>query len=198
MTCIVPRCDVPPVPGSPFCGDHAAAPAGRRGGWLSAHRRKQRQGEGRVLEASNVARRLWIGSVPPFDRDLPEFNVLVLCAYEHQPSELGFKGQVVRCPIDDGSPSPREVKLALAAGREVARALVEGKTVLSTCHAGRNRSALVAGLGLGLVTRMTADQIVELIRARRSPSALSNPHFVKILRAYVPGPRRPATATAPA
>lgn len=196
MKCIAPGCELAAEPGQPFCKTCQTAPAGKRGGWLSAFARKQKRGTGVELDASSIARRLWVGGKPPLDRELP-FDVLALCAVEIQPEQLGFRGQVVRCPIHDNGqpPTPREVKLALDAGRAVAASLVTGKTVLVTCHMGLNRSALVAGLGLGLVTRMTGDQIVELIRERRSHLALGNPHFVAMLERYVPGPRYRARAT---
>jgi hypothetical protein len=52
---------------------------------------------------------------------------------------------------------------------------------------GRNRSALVAGIGLGVVSKMSGLQIIELIRQRRHPDCLSNPHFVTMLRTLLPG-----------
>ena len=183
--CIAPECDRSAELGAVFCAVHLAAPAGKRGGWLSAFKRAQKRGNGNALDASAVARRLWIGGVPPFDRDLP-FQVLVLCALEHQPEALAFRGQVIRCPITDGPLSPRETQWALDAARGVGSALAGGKTVLVTCHAGRNRSALVAGLGLGMVTRMKPEQIVTLVRTKRSLLAFSNPHFVRLLSVYTP------------
>lgn len=156
------------------------APAGARGGWMSAFRRSQKRVAGSSMDASLIAKRLWIGSVPPFDRDLPTFDVLTLCALEHQPPVTAFHGSLIRCPITDGPLSPRELEYTDAAATFVARALVSGKTVLVTCHAGRNRSALVTGLALGRVTRMKGKTIVDLIRARR-PNALSNQHFARIL-----------------
>jgi hypothetical protein len=189
--CIAPSCDRPAELGAVFCAKHLVAPAGKRGGWLSAFKRAQKRGSGTVLDASAVARRLWIGGVPPFDRDLP-FQVLVLCALEHQPEALAFRGQVLRAPITDGPLSPRETQWALDAARGVAQSLAAGKNVLVTCHAGRNRSALVAGLGLGMVTRMKPEQIVTLVRTKRSLLAFSNPHFVRLLGLYVP--RRPSCA----
>lgn len=150
--------------------------------------------EAQPLNASNVARRLWVGGKPPFDRDLPQFDMVVLCAEELQPLTLAFHGAVYRCPLPDARLGEVELERALAGGRKVGQALTQGATVLVTCHRGWNRSALVAGLGLGLVTKMSADAIVSLLRARRSPDALGNPHFVEILRRYVPG-RRGSLAT---
>jgi protein-tyrosine phosphatase len=181
-SCIAPKCDFDAVPGTTFCARHLLAPAGKRGGWLSAHKRAQRRGHGVALDASAISRRLWVGSVPPFDRELPDFQMLVLCAYEHQPkpADIAFQGSVVRCPILDDTPTPWEKQRVLDAARQVATALSAKQTVLVTCHAGRNRSALVAGLSLCMVTRASGAQIVEVLRSRR-PNALTNPHFVGLL-----------------
>lgn len=190
MNCIAPRCELTATAGAVFCAGHMSAPAGKRGGWLSAYRRAQRRGSGTVIDASNIAKRLWMGSAPPSDRDLPNFDVVVLCALEYQPITMAFHGPVVRCPITDDIPSPRELEQAVGAARQTASALVAGKTVLVTCAQGRNRSGLVTGLALGLVTRMRGKTIVDLIRTRR-PSALTNPHFVRVLERLI----RPSVET---
>ncbi len=144
-----------------------------------------------VLDASNIARRLWIGGRPPFDRDIPDVDMLVLCAREHQPQPIAFHGLVYRCPLVDDHLDLSSISRALLAAHTVARVLLQKKTVLVTCSQGRNRSALVAGMALGYVTKMTADQIVELVRARRKISGvLSNEAFVGYLRKYVDGKRR--------
>lgn len=201
MNCIAPKCRELAELGALFCKPHLAAPAGKRGGWISAYRRRQLLGgivpnphpqhlKEPPLDASNVARRLWIGGCPPFERDLPQFDILVLCAEEIQPAHVAFHGIVVRCPIIDGKLDDWQTELALRTGKMVAGHLVAGRTVLVTCAMGLNRSALVTGLGLGLVTKMSATTIIDLIRARRSPDALGNHHFCSMLQRYVPG-RRP-------
>lgn len=138
-----------------------------------------------AIDASNVARRLWVGGAPPVDRDLPEFDLLVLCAREFQPEVVAFRRRIIRCPIIDGHLTHRETLRVLGAGRRVADTLASGRTVLVTCMQGRNRSALVASLGLGLVTRMSSDELVALMRAKRMPTCLSNPEFQAILRRYI-------------
>lgn len=165
---------------------------------MSAHRRSQKRGgttvEQPVLDVSNIARRLWIGAAPPFDRHIPEFDVLVLCAAELQPMAVGFQGSIIRCPIPDSVLSQRETNRALVTGRTVAGCLLSGRRVLVTCAAGRNRSALIAGLALGLATRMTPSAIVALIRMRRSSECLSNPYFVEVMTTYL---KRLPTSGAP-
>ena len=109
----------------------------------------------------------------------------MLCAREIQPAADAFRGSLVRCPIPDAILTPREVTLALSSGRVVAESLLAGRQVLVTCAAGKNRSALVAGLALGLATTMTPIAIITLIRQRRSPDCLSNKHFVEVLERYL-------------
>jgi len=193
MTCIAPAddgtgrsCPDPRLPGSLFCRAHELAPAARRGGWLSAERRRRRLAADHALDATSVtprpALKLWVGGPPPADRDLPGFDVIVLCAEEHQVPLPLFHGRVIRCPLrDDVIDTPR-THAALSAAVSVARALRAGQRVLVTCHAGLNRAALVAALALARITRMTADEIVQTMKLRRHPLALSNPSFVRLIQ----------------
>ncbi len=137
------------------------------------------------LDASRIANRLYVGGKPPFDRDLPEIDVLVLCAEEIQPQRPAFHGRVIHCPLPDAALDQPALVRALTTGRAVADELVAGKRVLVTCAMGINRSALVACLALGLVTEMTPQQLVANVRAKRNPKCLSNEHFVKILGRYL-------------
>lgn len=189
MTCAAPRCG---RPGRPFCEVHAAAPAGQRGGWLSARRRQIEMAPVAMpvsmpttvpLDASNIVRRIWVGSAPPMDRRLPHFSMVVLCAAEIQPQATTWGCRVVRVGIPDDALSRPELRRAVLGARAVVDEVQHGGRALVTCAAGRNRSALVAGIAIiQLAPRMTADDVVELIRGRRSPDCLSNPHFREILR----------------
>lgn len=191
-TCIAPRCGSPRELGAVFCSRHLTATPAQRGGWLSAERRRRQRGNHTevALDASNIARRLWVGGKPPFDRDLPAFDTLVLCAEEIQPEKLAFGRQVLRIPLPDAALDADQTSRALAGGHAVAESLAAQRTVLVTCHAGINRSALIACLGLGLVTKMSATELIELMRLRRDPVALSNRHFcMTIYRALGSGRR---------
>jgi protein-tyrosine phosphatase len=134
-----------------------------------------------ALEASNVYPKLWIGSRPPVTARMPAFSMLVLCAAEYQPDRMVFPGVVLHAPLHDHRPTASEVHVAAAAARRVAAELQRGGRVLVTCHAGLNRSALVAALGVMQVCRMPAAEIVAMFRQRRSPDCLSNWHFVNFL-----------------
>ena len=182
MTCIV--CG---APGHPFCGVHQKAPAGQRGGWLSSHRRKlaladHEQAPLEPIDANQIVRRLWIGSKPPVDRRLPGFSAIALCAQEYQPEKTAWTGRILRARLDDAVPSQAEILQAVTAARQVAEEMRRGGRVLVTCYMGLNRSALVAAMSLLMQTpRATPDLIIRRIRERRSPDALSNASFVKVL-----------------
>lgn len=143
------------------------------------------------IDASNITRRLWIGSAPPLDRDLPSFDLLVLCAREIQPERTAFHGLVVRCPLVDDVLSNAELATALRTSKAVAGALIKQRSVLVTCVAGRNRSALVVGFALSRVTMMGADEIITLIQQRRA-GALTNPHFRYLIERLVTNRRSPS------
>lgn len=206
MRCIAPApgsrapCPLDPAPGRLFCRAHEAAPAAQRGGWLSAERRRRKMMAASVdepLDISNITppspgsrsdgarRSLWVGSKPPFDRDLPAFDVLVLCARELQPEQLAFHGHVIRCPIPDDMLTSDQVRMVMGTARLVADCLVKRKNILVTCSQGINRSALVAALALAYVTRLTADDLIRIMRLRRNPNALFNRHFQGLLRQFV-------------
>ena len=193
MTCIAPRtpgdrirCPNQRVQGSMFCAGHALAPAVQRGGWISAHaRRQKRANHDVVIDASNVFNRLWVGSRPPSDRDLPAFEVIALCAQEYQPRMEAYRGLVLRCAVPDSVLDPNQLFLVTRTARSVASALARQQSVLVTCYAGLNRSALVASLALAMVTRMSSDELIALMRARRDAHCLSNEHFCVILSSLV-------------
>lgn len=146
----------------------------------------------RALDASNIAPRLWMGAEPPFDLDLPKVDVLVLCAQELQPARLAFHGTVLRCPLIDDYLEQSDIARALMTAHRVATLLVQNLRVLVTCAQGKNRSGLITGFALGHVTRMSADQIIELIKKRRNVSGvLSNQAFVGYLQKYVGDRRAP-------
>lgn len=136
------------------------------------------------LDASNVFPRIWIGGYPPIDRRLSFFSMVVLCAREYQPDRVSWDGIVVRARLDDVPMIDRaDLRDAVGAARLVVDEVRRGGKVLVTCAAGRNRSALVAGMAmLQLSPRMPAEDVMAEIRSRRHPHCLSNPSFVAMLR----------------
>lgn len=59
-----------------------------------------------------------------------------------------------------------------------------GRNVLIHCQAGLNRSNLVAARVLMIGKGLSADEAIDLIRAKRSPTCLCNRHFEAWLRAF--------------
>jgi hypothetical protein len=152
---------------------------------------RQGHGEGRNGEVTPIAGNLWQGGPPPEGTALAEqgFDMLVLCAEEHQPSSSQFPGlTVVRAPNDDRPkgppPTADEVLIAHLAAKTVAKSLFKGRKVLVTCMQGRNRSGLVSGLAMVMLGESAAP-VIQRIRERRE-NALTNPYFVEIIKGYKP------------
>jgi len=159
--------------------------SGKRGGLLSSYRRKTAMegGDELTIDASCVLKRLWQGSMPPVEQALPAFSIIVLAADSYQPESVAWRGRVVRAPMEDAEPSQNDIVRALAAAREVATEIRRGGRALITCHAGLNRSGLICAMTiLMLRPKATPDAAIKVIRARRDPQALSNPHFVTAIR----------------
>jgi len=93
----------------------------------------------------------------------------------HVPSDLQPFTEV-RWEFDDDHVLPDEAALAAVADRTAA-AVRAGTRVLVHCAAGLNRSSLVTALVLARLTPMRGPELVEYIRARRSPDCLFNRTF---------------------
>jgi hypothetical protein len=137
---------------------------------------------------NEVAPNLFVGRRPvPGSRF--DVDTIVLAAMEYQLPASLFPGvEVLHVPLDDAPRQPmrpEEIEGAIFTGQRVARRLRMGKRVLSTCAMGLNRSSLVAALAMSEVYGMGADEIVERIRQARGEWALSNPHFVQLLRVAI-------------
>ena len=154
------------------------------------------------LDCHPIASGLFVGSAPPLGRVVARagFQVLVLCASEHQPPAEAHPGvEVLRIGLeDDGSPMMRwHVREAFALADAVARRVRAGRACLVTCQQGRNRSGLVAALALARLTGAPGALAAEAVRARRlSPfgQALTNREFVGLLRS-IPAKARSGAVT---
>jgi len=127
--------------------------------------------------------RLAQGSRPTYE-DASRFDVVVLCAVEHQPSRTLFPSgvEVVHAGFDDArDPTREDLARAARAARIVARRVHEGKRVLVTCRQGRNRSGLVVATALHLLTGAPGALAADHVKARRD-RALTNDAFVDALR----------------
>jgi hypothetical protein len=142
--------------------------------------------------ANHVHRDVWMGGIPPIGMSLAEnFDCLVLSACEYQSPQVYHGVQVTTAFIDD-SEAPftmEERKQAVAAAGKVISWMKDGLRVLSTCHAGRNRSGLVAAIALCKGAGLSPDQAIAAVRSARGPHALSNRNFVQFIREFC-GPGR--------
>lgn len=116
------------------------------------------------------------------------FDVVVLCAEEHQPKWKIPKGKFLyKMPLDDDPyvQVPAEVgrivcEVALAAGSYH----LSGHKVLTSCHEGRNRSGITTGVILQHYYNMSANDAIKLIRKQRNDDCLGNPMFEQFLHNY--------------
>ncbi|KKL93246.1 hypothetical protein LCGC14_1876630 [marine sediment metagenome] len=120
------------------------------------------------------------GSRPPVGVRLP-FDVIVLSAREYQPAMPGY--EVMHVPIDDANPSHADRTRIRSAAQAVAWHVRAGRRVLVTCHQGRNRSGVIAGLAL-VELGMPRNQAVRLIRTLRN--GLTNSHFYAMVKGTPP------------
>ncbi|MET7595489.1 protein phosphatase [Streptomyces sp. NPDC005481] len=85
-------------------------------------------------------------------------------------------------PIPDGPLDGTQLAGVMRLAQTASEAVDEGRRVLVRCYHGYNRSGLVVGHALVRAGRAPED-VIQLIRSRRSPWALHNELFVEYLRA---------------
>lgn len=142
-----------------------------------------------TLDLTRIAPRLYQGSIPKTGPAVRRcgFDVLVLTAMEWQPPDHIYPGVIVlRVPLTDhGEPLTEQAWLAaIGMSKRIASHLRHGRRVLTTCHAGLNRSGLVNVLALHRLTGIAGKKLVRHVRSVR-PGALSNPHFVRAVEALL-------------
>lgn len=134
-----------------------------------------------LIDAHHISSGLWQGAAPmPGDiiRNAG-FDMLVLCAFEYQPTAEQFPGvEVLHAPNDDDDrlPTRDELRIAMQAAKKVAGALLANRKVLVTCRAGRNRSGLVSAIALHKFLGLSGSQAASLVKMCR-PKALTNDYF---------------------
>jgi protein-tyrosine phosphatase len=142
-----------------------------------------------AVEASKLTDLLYQGSLPASAQAVKRagFDALVLCAREGQPPDHALQGiPVLRCPLDDnGRLSERHWRRAHRCALTVARLVQQRRRVLVTCMQGRNRSGLVSGIALHLLTGHPGCDCARYIQVRR-PTALTNEAFVAALCTRLP------------
>ncbi len=145
------------------------------------------------LEATELLPELYQGPAPPPGNAVAAwgFDVLVLAAKEFQPPAAMYPGiHVIRARLDDsGMPMMQEEwQQAVRAGQKVADVVRRGGRVLVTCAMGRNRSGLVSGLAIHMLTGLPGAHVLAEIQRLR-PGALTNQWFARALE-RLPGRRR--------
>lgn len=140
--------------------------------------------------ASRIDSKLWQGGFPqdPTQLTLFGFDAIVLCARELQPAgtdvEDLFPDIALFCApmdddIDDG-PTRAEISIALNARDFILRQLNQGKRVLTSCVAGRNRSGLVNALVLMSRHKINGKEAAKWVQDMRA-NALTNSSFETFL-----------------
>jgi protein-tyrosine phosphatase len=118
-------------------------------------------------------------------RAFEAFDVVVLCAEEHQPRWKSPRGKYLfKLPLDDDpyQSVPYDVgngvlRTALAAGSYH----MHGHPLITTCHQGHNRSGICTGIILMDYYGMSASEAIDLIRERRNDDCIGNPMFEQFL-----------------
>lgn len=122
-------------------------------------------------------------------------QVIGLFALEYQPNDPSGRFELIKLGYHDSaalSPPVIEQVMSIAnqASNTFSDRLRAGKSCLSSCAAGLNRSGLVTALTLMKVAGMAPDQAIQHIReSRKSPidiGPLSNPLFVEIIHRMGP------------
>lgn len=122
------------------------------------------------------------GFIPKHEIDKHGFDMAIgLAADTYEAHEWESIGDRTWAPFDDGPVDDDTVLTAKLSASQVARAVSKGKRVLVTCMGGLNRSGLVVGLALRSLG-YDADAAIRLVREARGPFALSNEHFVEVIR----------------
>ena len=123
-----------------------------------------------------------VGGINSYSEPLEQFGLIMNVAREFylSPEDSTIRDQVVRqAQLDDTDKIEPQVPEVLRAVGLVHAARIEGKMVLVTCAAGRNRSALVVAEYI-IQHGHDAKKVVSGIQARRANS-LTNQAFVNWL-----------------
>lgn len=141
-----------------------------------------------LYEHPQTGAQIWQGG----ERDLPEaverkIKAVSFAAHDWQPQNVGSGLVCYYAPFrDNSSPELAELVAMKASANNLARILLahvnKGEHVLSCCRSGLNRSSLVSGFLLMSITSWSGEDVIEFIRSKRSPYALNNDLFCRILR----------------
>jgi protein-tyrosine phosphatase len=137
------------------------------------------------IDADRIIPGLYQGSRPSKGSALrlAGFDALVLCAGEFQPDAGAFPGmRVHHAPLDDHQYriTDDEWMQIISAAEFAMSNIHRNRRVLVTCQMGWNRSGIVNGVAVMMLTGCKADEAVRQIRRKRS-KGLSNRSFAKQL-----------------
>lgn len=138
------------------------------------------------MNASKILPGLFQGGAPASASQVSAagFQLLVLCAREVQPTAHALNDlTVLRCPLDDNDVPIDNATWSQIwkTGHEVAHAVEDHRAVLVTCAQGLNRSGIVTGVAVHLLTGWEGKRVVEHIQRRRD-GALFNQTFATAIR----------------
>lgn len=130
---------------------------------------------------SHIEGNLWVGGCMSAMALPDDFRyVLSLCPWE----SYGLGDETIRVEFALHDAVVADDGFVHGIARMAAEFLRHGKTLVH-CRAGLNRSCLIAALALMLEDGRSADEVIALLRERRSPAVLCNPHFEAWLRALL-------------
>lgn len=122
----------------------------------------------------------------PHDLAVANIHLVVFTAEECPPLNHHQGAVLEYHPNDDkqvDSSNPLYAKMLASASKAanfVATAVQAGKNVLITCHMGVNRSSLVTCLAIKKVSKLSAWEIINLIKAKRQ-GTLTNGSFMTMI-----------------
>lgn len=123
---------------------------------------------------------LWISGNPEawMAEALDEFDLIVLVSTEFQLHQYDHLA-ILRAPVGGGMECPLDGLVDSAAC--VSKALADGKKVLVSCSAGKNRSAAVAAIVLQQLHGMSPDESLAAVRAARGENAVRHQNLVELV-----------------
>lgn len=144
-------------------------------------------GDGNQVSWDEVWPHLYQGSRPLPGREVADMgmHVICMCINDWQLGLECFPGLVdcINCPLVDDEKNgmrPGDWERAWHAAEQVAEHVKAGRNVYVQCHAGQNRSGLVNGIVLTMLTGMSGSDAVKVIKAHRK-EALWNTFTVAAL-----------------
>jgi len=136
---------------------------------------------------------IWQGGYQeiPWDLKNAAIHTVIYAAEECPPLSHHLGAELVYCPNDDNmAPFNHPIYLALLFNamrgvRKTVETVQNGKNILVTCGHGLNRSGLVVGLALRILTDWSPEKIISLIQEKR-PNALNNSSFRQMIQTFDP------------